>query len=79
MPTTTHYSIYLPTPGQSKNTWGNELNQAFQSLENEVYTTDQVLGDAADSATPNLADDARDAKTDAAAAKTAAESALGVP
>lgn len=77
-PTTTNYSITLPTVGSSKGTWGSQLNSAFQALENEVYTTDQVLGDAADSATPSLAYNLTQASTNASTALTNSQTAVSV-
>jgi len=41
MPTTTNYSITLPTVGGNKNTWGSVLNDAFTVLEQKTYDVDQ--------------------------------------
>jgi len=54
-PTTSNYSITLPEVGKDKNSWGGKLNSALQSIENEVYTQGQVLGDPLDSVTPSVA------------------------
>jgi hypothetical protein len=78
MPTTTNYSIVLPTVGSSKNTWGSELNDAFQSLETEVYNVDTTLGDVSDSATPSLAYNLAQASTNASTALTNSQTALSV-
>lgn len=78
MPTTTNYSITLPTVGGDKNRWATVLNDAFQSLETEVYSVDQVLGEASDSSTPSLAYNLTQASTNASTAKTNSETAISV-
>lgn len=76
MPTTTNYSITLPTVGGNKNTWGSVLNDAFQSLETEVYNVDTTLGDVSDSATPSLAYNLAQASTTASTALSVANKQL---
>jgi len=76
MPTTTNYSITLPTVGGNKNTWGSVLNDAFTALEQEVYDVDQVLGAADDSATPSLAYNLTQASTNASTALSVANKQL---
>lgn len=77
-PTSANYGITLPEVGKDRDSWGSKLNAAFQSLENEVYTTDQVLGEAADSVTPSLAYNLTQASTNASTAKTNSETAISV-
>ena len=76
MPTTTNYSITLPTVGGDKNTWGSVLNDAFTALEQEVYDVDQVLGAADDSATPSLAYNLAQASTNASTALSVSNKSL---
>lgn len=76
MPTTTNYSITLPTVGGSKNVWGSTLNDAFTALEQEVYDVDQVLGAADDSATPSLAYNLTQAVTNASTALSVSNKSL---
>jgi len=78
MPTTTNYSITLPTVGGSKNTWGSVLNDAFTVLEQKTYDVDTTLGDVSDSATPSLAYNLAQASTNASTAKTNSETAESV-
>jgi len=76
MPTTTNYSITLPTVGGDKNTWGSVLNDAFQSLETEVYNVDTTLGDVSDSVTPSLAYNLAQAATNASTALSVSNKSL---
>jgi len=76
MPTTTNYSITLPTVGGSKNVWGSTLNDAFQSLETEVYNVDTTLGDVSDSVTPSLAYNLAQAATNASTALSVSNKSL---
>jgi hypothetical protein len=76
MPTTTNYSITLPTVGGNKNTWGSTLNDAFQSLETEVYNVDTTLGDVSDSVTPSLAYNLAQASTNASTALSVSNKSL---
>ena len=76
MPITTNYSITLPTVGGDKNTWGSVLNDAFQSLETEVFNVDTTLGAADDSATPSLAYNLAQASTNASTALSVSNKSL---
>jgi hypothetical protein len=76
MPTTTNYSITLPTVGGDKNTWGSVLNDAFQSLETEVYNVDTTLGETSDSVTPSLAYNLAQASTNASTALSVSNKSL---
>lgn len=77
-PTSANYGITLPEVGKDRDSWGSKLNAAFQSLENETYTVDQILGEASDSATPSLAYNLTQASTNASTAKTNSETAISV-
>jgi hypothetical protein len=76
MPTTTNYSITLPTVGGNKNTWGSVLNDAFAVLEQKTYDVDTTLGDVSDSATPSLAYNLAQASTNASTALSVANKQL---
>lgn len=76
MPTTTNYSITLPTVGGNKNTWGSVLNDAFTVLEQKTYDVDTTLGDVSDSVTPSLAYNLAQASTNASTALSVANKQL---
>jgi uncharacterized protein YlxW (UPF0749 family) len=76
MPTTTNYSITLPTVGGDKNTWGSTLNSAFTVLEQKTYDVDTTLGDVSDSATPSLAYNLAQASTNASTALSVSNKSL---
>ena len=76
-PTTTNYSIELPTVNGSRNVWGTTLNAAMQALETRTYNADNTLGVVSDTTSLAYALDqagpnATTAASDAATARTVA-------
>ena len=77
-PTTTNYSIELPTVNGSRNVWGNTLNNAMNDLATNTFNAADTLGSASDSATPSLAYQLTQAVANASTAATNSATARDV-
>ena len=77
-PTTTNYSIELPTVNGSRNVWGNTLNNAMNDLATNTFNAANTLGSASDSSTPSLAYQLTQAVANASTAATNSATARDV-
>lgn len=75
-PTTTNYSIELPTVNGSRNVWGTILNSAMDTLSQKTYNADNTLGIVSD--TSSLAYSLSQASTNATTAASDASTARTV-